>query len=60
MPAPVSAFNSDDEAEHLTPLEAHHRGYLRAFFADRHDEAEYHWAQIELIERGHTTRPDTP
>lgn len=58
MPVPVSAFNHEDPAERLTLLEAHRRGYLRAFFADHHDEAEYHWAQIELIERGLTGRPE--
>lgn len=53
MTAPVSsAFDSEDRGEHLTELEAHRRGYLRAIWADHHDEAEYHWRQIELIERG--------
>lgn len=52
-----SAFDSDDGDE-LTALEAHRRGYLRAMWADRHDEAEWQWAQIELIERGLTQRPE--
>lgn len=57
MPAPVPAFDHEDPAERLTLLEAHRRGYLRAMWADRPDEAEHHWAQIELIERGLTERP---
>jgi hypothetical protein len=56
---PLSAF-SEPDPDGLTPLELHRRGYLRAMWADRPDEAQFHWAQIELIERGLTERPDEP
>lgn len=40
-----------DEADRARQLELHRRAYLDAYMADRPDEAAYHLAEIERLER---------